>query len=128
MAVLEVEFWATERCNMGDLYAGESGTIVQGKSTGIEKKLKAVVAATDYYGPSGMTDVVEEQTQDTLSSMVSLLQEGFERLNNEIKMVNVQRMADAEAMQVDISKMEDEVNRRFDDNDIILTSFTKSKC
>lgn len=113
---------------MGDLYAGESGTIVQGKSTGIEKKLKAVVAATDYYGPSGMTDVVEEQTQDTLSSMVSLLQEGFERLNNEIKMVNVQRMADAEAMQVDISKMEDEVNRRFDDNDIILTSFTKSKC
>lgn len=35
-------------------------------------------------------------------------------------MANVRRNADAEATKIIISKMEDEVNRRFDGNAIIL--------
>mmetsp|Transcript_13686 Transcript_13686/g.16109 ORF Transcript_13686/g.16109 Transcript_13686/m.16109 type:complete len:111 (+) Transcript_13686:324-656(+) len=51
--------------------------------------------------------------------MVSSLQGD---LNEEIKMANVRRRADAEAAKVAISKMEEDVDQRFDGNDIILKS------
>lgn len=104
------------------LHAGESGTLVKGQTKGIVKKVKAV---EDYYGPSRLIEVVEEQTQDTLLNMVSLLQGG---LNEEIKQANIRRKADAEVTKVAISNVEDEVNIRFDGNDIILNHYTRGKC
>lgn len=95
------------------LHAEESGR--EGAKDGNEKDIKVVEG--DYYGPSNVTDEVEAQTQDTISSTLSLLQGD---VNEEMKRADVRRKADAESTKLAISKMEEEVNQRFDGNDIIL--------
>ena len=97
------------------LHAGESVLVAKGHTKVNERKKAAEVG--DYYGPSRMIDVLEVHTQGTLSSTVLLLQGD---LNKEIKRANVRRKADTEATKAAISKMEDDVNWRFDGNDVIL--------
>lgn len=71
------------------------GTIVKLQPKGTDKVVKA--AEEDYYKPSGMTDVVEAQTIDTVLSTVSLL---YRDLNKQIKKASVQPKADPEATKV----------------------------